>query len=308
MKIAERAQGRWRTLLPRLGVDSKVLSGKNQPCPGCGGVDRFRFDDRQGKGDYYCNRCGAGDGFKLLGLVKGWSFAEAAREVEAIIGDIPKDARPKGRMDNERGRRLSRSLWSECVPITPGDDAHRYLVGRGFTVPTWGALRLHPACPVSGVEGVATLPALIALVRDPNGEGDTLHRTYLSDGGKAAIDSPKRLMPGGVTKGAAIRLMPHKGELGIAEGVETALAVWRDFGIPCWAAISEGLLGDFAWPSDVTKLHVFGDNDLNFVGQAAAYLLAKRAATHRNPLPVEVHLPPVPGTDWDDHGRQSLAA
>jgi putative DNA primase/helicase len=307
MKITERTEGRWRTLLPRVGVDSKLLSGKQQACPGCGGKDRFRFDDKFGKGDYYCNQCGRGDGFKLLEMVKGWDFATAAREIEAIIGEVPKHP-PKGRMNSDTGRRLSRSLWGECLTIQPGDEAHLYLANRGHAAPPGGALRFHPACPVSGVDGVTTLPALVALVRDANGDGDTLHRTYLRDGAKAPIDSPRRLMPGGITKGGAIRLMPHKGELGVAEGIETALAVWRDFGIPCWSTISEGLLGDFIWPTDITKLHVFGDNDLNFVGQAAAYQLAKRASVHRNPVPVEVHIPPVPGTDWDDHGRLARAA
>ena len=307
MKIAERAHGYWGTLLPRLGVDSRILSGKNQPCPGCGGRDRFRYDNREGRGDYYCNGCGAGDGFKLLELVKGWSFAEAAREIEGIIGEVPRD-NPKQKMAPGRAMQMRRALWAECGLIQPGDEAHRYLSGRGFAVPTWGALRFHPACPVSGVDGVATLPALVALVRDPKGEGDTLHRTYLSNGAKAAIESPKRLMPGGVTKGSAIRLMPHTGELGIAEGIETALAVWEAFRIPCWAAVSEGLLGEFVWPGDVTRLHVFGDNDTNFVGQAAAYQLAKRARLHRSPIEVEVHIPPVPGTDWDDHERLADAA
>ncbi|MCG7348940.1 DUF7146 domain-containing protein [Sphingomonas sp. ACRSK] len=307
MRIAERAKGRWRTLLPRLGVESKLLSGKNQPCPGCGGRDRFRFDDRNGAGGYFCNGCGAGDGFKLLEMVKGWTFAEAAREIEGIIGEIPLD-RTRAKIDPSRGRDLCRALWGECQPIRVGDEAHRYLRNRGYEVPALGALRFHPACPVSRVPGVDTLPALVALFRAPNGEGDTLHRTYLTNGGKAAIDSPKRLMPGGVTKGGAIRLMPHNGELGIAEGIETALAVWRDFGIPCWAAVSEQLLSEFVWPDEIRKLHIFGDNDANYVGQAAAFALAKRASLGRTPVPVEVHIPPVPGTDWDDHGGQALAA
>jgi hypothetical protein len=36
----------------------------------------------------------------------------------------------------------------------------------------------------------------------------------------------------------------------------------------------------FAIPADVRELHIFGDNDLNFAGQKAAFALAHRAAVH----------------------------
>ncbi|NYY79755.1 hypothetical protein DMH17_06695 [Raoultella planticola] len=32
----------------------------------CGGADRFRFDDKEGRGTWFCNQCGAGDGLKLV--------------------------------------------------------------------------------------------------------------------------------------------------------------------------------------------------------------------------------------------------
>ena len=43
------AQGRWRSILAVLGADEKTLSGKHGPCPMCGGRDRFRFDDKEGR-------------------------------------------------------------------------------------------------------------------------------------------------------------------------------------------------------------------------------------------------------------------
>ena len=59
------AQGRWRDILQSLGMDERSLSGKHGPCPMCGGKDRFRFDDKDGRGTYFCSGCGAGDGVKL---------------------------------------------------------------------------------------------------------------------------------------------------------------------------------------------------------------------------------------------------
>lgn len=45
--------------------------------PGLRGKRPFRFDDKDGRGTP-CSHCRAGDGFRLLELVKGWSFKEAA--------------------------------------------------------------------------------------------------------------------------------------------------------------------------------------------------------------------------------------
>ena len=59
------AQNRWTEILHTLGVDQKVLNKRNQPCPTCGGTDRFQYTDKFGNGDYICRGCGHGDGFKL---------------------------------------------------------------------------------------------------------------------------------------------------------------------------------------------------------------------------------------------------
>ena len=56
-------------------MDEKALSGKHGPCPLCGGRDRFRFDDKDGRGTYFCSGCGAGDGVRLAMGITGLSFA-----------------------------------------------------------------------------------------------------------------------------------------------------------------------------------------------------------------------------------------
>jgi putative DNA primase/helicase len=62
MNTVERARGRWREILPIFGIETRYLHNRHGPCPLCGGKDRFRFDDRDGSGSYYCNQCG----------VRGW--------------------------------------------------------------------------------------------------------------------------------------------------------------------------------------------------------------------------------------------
>lgn len=67
-------------------------SGAEEPssaCPVCGGSDRFRFDDREGRGTWYCNQCGAGDGLKLVEKVFGVSPSDAAAKVAAVTGSLP---------------------------------------------------------------------------------------------------------------------------------------------------------------------------------------------------------------------------
>jgi hypothetical protein len=79
------AQGRWRDILGRFGVRAELLTGRHGPCPGCGGRDRFRFDDIGGHGTFLCSQGTGdmlvGDGLKLLGHVKGWDWKRCLQEV-----------------------------------------------------------------------------------------------------------------------------------------------------------------------------------------------------------------------------------
>src|SRR5260370_38280875 len=46
---------RWVDILTALGVPTKFLNRRHGPCPMCGGKDRFRFIDTDGKGTFFCN-------------------------------------------------------------------------------------------------------------------------------------------------------------------------------------------------------------------------------------------------------------
>jgi putative DNA primase/helicase len=92
--IIEAAQGRWPSILGALaGLTDQQLTDRHQPCPLCGGTDRYRFDDKDGSGSWYCNRCGgktqtggAGNGMDLLMRSTGWDFKTAAQRVEQHLG------------------------------------------------------------------------------------------------------------------------------------------------------------------------------------------------------------------------------
>ena len=142
---------------------------------------------------------------------------------------------------------------------------------------------------------------MVALMQSPSGRGTMIHETLLTEEGKIAPTSkPKLMMPGSIEDGSAVRLVPAGPILGIAEGIETAFSAWILTEVPCWAALNEVCLRKWEPPIGTQKVIVFGDNDINFVGQAAAYHLAKRLSLRKNPVAVEVRIPETTGHDWND--------
>ena len=295
LDIHEATQGRWRGILASVGLSQKELSGKHCPCPICGGVDRFRFDDKAGRGTWFCTHCGAGSGVDLVMKIKGWDFREAMTEVRALVGVSAAEPIKAGMSDDDK-RALRLSVWNASVPIQRGDMADQYFASREIDQGAYPkTLRFCPSCRYSADQ---SFPALIAAVQDLDGKAITLHRTFLKDGAKAPVDSPRMLMPGTVPSGSAVRLSAPTEVLGIAEGIETALAASDWYSVPVWAALNASLLAEWEPPEGVTEVVIFGDNDANFVGQSAAYQLARRLS--KKNLTVSVHIPPDQGTDWND--------
>lgn len=298
MKIGEMARGKWRGILMALNVDQRYLKHTHGPCPFCEGTDRYRFDDKEGRGTFFCSQCGSGDGFTFLKRLYGWDFKEAATRIETIVGGITRVDKTRGQMPEKDRRDMMRQMWGESTQLTGEDPASLYLKGRDVLpgkLPV--CLRYHPNCRVPNG---GSLPAMIALVQDPKGYCASLHRTFLGPNGKADIDTPRALVAGGVQDGSAIRLYPVHGErIGIAEGIETAIAAAKRFKLPVWSAINATMLRKWVPPENVTHVTIFGDNDQAFGGQAAAYELAHKLVT-RHKVDVTVSIPETIGKDWAD--------
>lgn len=295
-RTAEQARGKWRGILLSLGAPAKCLCDKHGPCPFCGGKDRFRWDNRDGGGSFICSQCGAGDGFEFVKRLKGWDFRQAAIEIDRIVGNVsvePAKAKPS---PTDQRRRLN-ALWKAGAKIRPGDPVAAYLAGRGLDMPqNTDCLRFVVECPVPHETG--SRPAMVAMIADAAGKPANLHRTFLGPKGKAEMANPRAVMPGTIPDGAAIRLAMHGERLGIAEGIETALAAANRFGLPVWAAINATMLAKWQPPESAREIAVFGDNDPAFGGAAAAYALAHRLAVKG--LTVEVRIPSARGRDWAD--------
>lgn len=297
MKTMDAARGKWRGILLSLGIDDKFLANKHGPCPMCGGRDRFRFDNQGGNGGFICGQCGAGNGMDLLMKVKGWTFPEAARAVDEVVGNAavepikpePDDAECKARM---------RELWAASKPIQATDMAAGYLALRGVHLDAFpSCLRFVRDCRrTDGLYG----PAMLALVTAADGSAANIHRTFLGPNGKADMDNPRALMTGLHPEGSAVRLSPFSGGvIGIAEGIETALAASQRFGVPTWAALTAKRLATWIPPEGTTGVVVFGDCDGSYTGQAAAFSLAHRLKV-RLRLTVDVRIPATMGKDWAD--------
>jgi hypothetical protein len=169
MNTIERAQGRWREILPQLGAETRFLTNKHGPCPMCGGKDRFRFDDRDGSGSYYCNQCGPGPGLLLVRKLCDWDHKTACREIDKVIGINTKSPLPstiRARRDAAQKEAAHRRLLDEA---RQPDVVQTYLRRRGLTV-TSPVLRGNARCAYYDERTsrlVGHFPAVIAPILVP---------------------------------------------------------------------------------------------------------------------------------------------
>jgi putative DNA primase/helicase len=298
-KTLERARNRWREILPLLGVEAHFLTNRHGPCPLCGGKDRYRFDDKTGDGNYYCGQCGAGVGIIMIRKKHGWDYRTACDAIDRVLGEIghrPVLPDKAPRCSDERRARDIRRLLAEA---THQEVVDAYLRRRGLSVSS-PVLRGHFACPYFDADRkpAGRFPAVLAPLVGPDGEIKTAHRIY---------DAPhlvkgerkKNMAVVGTISGGAVRLFDCDEELAIGEGIETMLAVHEMFGLPTWACLTANGVGSFVPPPGLLRLAVYADNDENFTGQRAAFALANKL-TVRNKISVEVHVPPIVGSDWLD--------
>jgi putative DNA primase/helicase len=213
-----------------------------------------------------------GDGFKLIMCALGVDFAEAARQVDKIVGNI--EAEPfRQTVDLDRRRQSLNDTWQHAKSPTI---VTNYLKGRSIPTEIIAQardLRGHKNLRhIDNEKNHTYRQAMVALIRNSKGEPISIHRTYIG-----ILPKEKKIMPPlEKITGGCVRLGEPDETLVLAEGIETALAAWSITGHPAWATISaHGLAEMKSIPRHVKRVIVAADNDESFTGQAAAFECAK---------------------------------
>ncbi len=296
-ETVKQACGHWPRILPALGV--KVIKNRHQACPVCGGSDRFRFDDKEGRGTWYCNQCGAGDGLKLVEKVFGLNASEAAGKVNTVTGNLPPVA-PEviaaAEAEMEADRKAAAALAVRLMENTRPASGNAYLTCKGFPD------RECPVLSATHKTGGVTFRAGDVVVPLYDDTGALVNLQLISS------DGLKRTLKGGQVKGAC-HVIEGKKQAGkrlwIAEGYATALTVHHLTGETVMVALSSVNLLSLAslarQKHPACQIVLAADRDLNGNGQ-------KKATAAAEACEGVVALPPVFG-DWNDafmqHGGEA---
>lgn len=255
----------------------------------------FHCEDKKGR--YHCFGCGvSGDHFRFLMEMDGMSFPDAVADLASLAGipmpdrgpptdaqkaEAARRAREREKMHAQRAaiavqhlkeRVLNAAVvWKSSQPIR-GTLGQVYVEWRGLLLPEVEEnLRFHPGLAHStgndALDVPGRHPTIVARVQGPDGGGRGVWRIYLkADGrGKLAVPEKSSAKVGlGPTGGGAVRLGGIGPIIGLAEGVETALAV-RELGVryPVWAATSTSGIISFEIPPGVERVIVYPDPDRN---------------------------------------------
>ncbi|QDW34298.1 DUF927 domain-containing protein [Yersinia sp. KBS0713] len=293
-EVTAQATNRWRDILGYLGIDVPERPRDHSACPACGGKDRFRFDDQDGRGTHFCNQCGAGDGLELVQKVKQCTSTEAAVMVADALGMDPDS-------------RVSATVPAKYVkqPVQPGipiADKVAELVAK--TVPGESQYLLNKGLP-SSPQALLSDGSLLLVLQTMEG--------VVTGAQVIKPDGTKRLISGTIKKGSFIpvRLPSTLNDepvvtVLIAEGNATGVTISLLSDGVVLAAIDEGNLIHIAkasrerWPD--AKIIIAADNDLKPGEKNVGKESAEKAATAVNGW---VALPPTDyKADWDDYRQQ----
>ncbi|WP_027286049.1 VapE domain-containing protein, partial [Rubritepida flocculans] len=224
-------------------------------------------------------------------------FDEAARlaRMDCLAPPV-RTAEPRADHSHEIAR-----ILAGCIPLA-GSPAEAYLRGRGLAPPDSSDLMFHP--DLADFESRRGWPGMVAIVRDAAGAPTGgIHRTYLLDDGSGKAPPGKKML--GPVAGGAVRLAPARedGRIGVAEGIETALAAMALFDVPVMAALSADGLRRWQWPDGTTHVTIFAD--AGHAGMQAAATLADRLNVADIPSRI---VAPLHGDDFNNDLRRGATA
>lgn len=132
----EYTSGKWPQILSDLAnVPPSSLTNEHQPCPACGGTDRFRWDSDEDLGSWFCNQCGGkdhrgggGNGMDLLMRVLNLPFDRAVKRVEQWAGNPVASLQAVSRSTPKTARKKSGK--PARIPDAPPPDAPPPALGK----------------------------------------------------------------------------------------------------------------------------------------------------------------------------------
>ena len=143
---------------------------------------------------------------------------------------------------------------------------------------------------------------MVAAVESGDSRIIAVQATFLdsASGRKASVAKPRWMF--GTLANGAVRTGPIADVVGLAEGIEDALAVRYLTGVPCWACLG-GTRMDSVWiPPAVKHLHVFADDD-NTGRKSIDDIIDK----HQH-LRIDIRLPPEGFKDWGEVAMERAPA
>lgn len=295
-QVTAAARGRWPVVLSALGINIPG-NGNHGPCPHCGGKDRFRFDNKNERGTWFCNNCGHGDGLDLIKKVMSCDAVEAASRISKACSfdacsssDAPLPAR-------KEASEKTPEWWANLFSHTEQGESV-YLCAKGLTGYTSSLTRR--AMKAGGM----TFPPGSLMLPITDVDGQTTGAQIISP------DKQKSLLPGSKAAGRFVstgKLQDGPPErIVITEGYATALSASLLTDGWCVAAMSKTNMKNVAtalrlkWPE--AQIILAGDNDFADGKPNEGRECAVKAA-----LAVKGWVTIPPGrfkADWDDYRRE----
>lgn len=296
-KALEMFNGRWRDTLESYGC--QLPRSKNHgPCPVCGGKDRFRFDDKQGRGTWFCSQCEpqSGGGLKLLSMFINKSTMDTAKE---LLGDDDyKTIAPKRiqTIDHDAVRQANieqAKKGAKTLIDTAKLAQHGYMLKKGLT-----SEYITNGQPIFSKGGVIEKGSLLLIPVYKNNE--------LVNVQKITIDGDKKPLFGGDMQGVQHVIEGSGSSVAIVEGFATGVTVNNLTGYKTYVAFNTGNLLEAVKKAKAdnpdSRIVIFADHDSideNHNRRPGEYYANEAAA----PFGALVALPPELG-DWDDYRQK----
>jgi putative DNA primase/helicase len=201
----------------------------------CGGKDRFRFDDKDGRGTWFCSHCGSAGGLKLLSLFIGKSVMDTAKELvgddltQRTIAPVRQkiDHEKIAKLNHERAARGAKSMLESAVMRS-----HPYMNKKGLDGewPTNGDMMIDRFGDRIAAGELLLIPAY------KNGQ--------LVNMQKIKTDGEKRPITGGDMAGVYHLIEGKTKMIAIVEGFATGVTVNRMTGATTYCAFNTGNLVD----------------------------------------------------------------